>query len=50
MDSDHLGESAGAGVTDSVQADTGSDMIVCGHGGLCAWVGVTPKDRACEWL
>lgn len=50
MDSDHLGESAGAGVTDSVQADTGGDMMVWGHGGLCAWVGVTPEDRACEWL
>lgn len=43
MDSDHLGESAGAGVTDSMQADTGSDMIVWGHGGLCAWAGVTPE-------
>lgn len=49
MDSDHLGESAGAGVPDSVQADAGSDVIVWGHGELCACAGVTPEDRACEW-
>lgn len=50
MDSDHLGESAGAGVPDSVQADTVSDMIAWGHGGPCAWAGVSPEDRTCEWL
>lgn len=38
MDSDHLGESAGAGAM-TVYGDTDSDAL----GGLCAWAGVSPE-------
>lgn len=48
MDSDHLGE-FGAG-SSSVQPGAGSEAAAGGHGGLCAWAGLSPEDGAWEWL
>lgn len=47
MDSDHLGE-FGAD-SSSVQPSAGSEVVAEGMG-LCAWAGLSPEDRAWEWL
>lgn len=47
MDSDHLGE-FGAD-SSSVQPGSGTEVVAEGMG-LCVWAGLSPEDRAWEWL